>query len=1048
MNKNPELFAFLESNPGCVMLLAADGLLLGMNFAGLQAMQADSFGQIQNQCIHSSVMEEDRTALRELMGKVFRGESGTLEFRIFGLKGALRRWEMLASPVPDDDGRITAMLGIARDIPAIKRDERNLLMLGLALDKASSAVFLIDKNLRFTHVNEAACRSLGYTREELLGKSPPDIDPDISREAALEMMENLFANNYYGVIKARHRTREGQIFPVEISASVFEYDGSKACLAIVSNIADRKQTDRQLALLDLALNNVREGAFLTDENGRFRYVNAEACRALGYSREELLAMSVSDIDPDFHSSQWPAHWRDLKKRGSITLETRHRTKDGRPFPVEVNANYFEYEGQCLNLALVRDITERKQMEADRMTHLRFFECMDRVHRAIQGATSLEQMMQDVLNVVLSIFDGDRVYLMYPCDPTSATWTSPMECTKPEYPGVLALRLVVPMDPETAQTVRTVLDSDGPVKFGPGAAHPLPGDVAQRFAIKSVMAMAIRPKVSKPWQFGIHQCSYERIWTLDEERLFQEIGRRLADGLSSLLMLRDLRENESRLAEAERIAHVGYWERDFDEKRVTFSDEARRILGLPAGEKNTVLSEWHQRWLELLHPDDRERASQAFAAALRGEQDYDVEYRVIRPDGEVRTVRSHGEATRDQTGKPHRMFGIVQDITELRQLEERFRQSQKMEAIGQLAGGVAHDFNNILTSILMQVELGLAEGPLSPDLSESLHQIHNDAERAANLTRQLLLFSRRQVMQPRDLDLNEVVTNLAKMLQRIIGEDVRLQLLLNPAPLVTHADAGMVDQVLMNLAVNARDAMPEGGRLIIETSEKIVDENLARTNPDATPGRYTCLSVSDSGCGIPPEVLPRIFEPFFTTKEPGKGTGLGLATVFGIVKQHRGWIKVYSEDALGTTFQVFLPASGASAAAAAEAARPKPRGGTETILFAEDEMSVRKATRTILVRYGYNVLEAANGVEALELWKQHRATIALLLTDLVMPANMTGLQLAGHLQADNRNLKVIFTSGHSAEIAGRQIELRTGDNFLQKPFSPEQLLKTIRSCLDG
>jgi two-component system cell cycle sensor histidine kinase/response regulator CckA len=337
--------------------------------------------------------------------------------------------------------------------------------------------------------------------------------------------------------------------------------------------------------------------------------------------------------------------------------------------------------------------------------------------------------------------------------------------------------------------------------------------------------------------------------------------------------------------------------------------------------------------------------------------------------------------------------------------------------------------------------------VSADLAEGLAQIRKDAQRAANLTRQLLLFSRRQVMQARPLDLNEVVTNLAKMLQRIIGEDVRLQLHLHPVPLIAHADAGMLDQVLMNLAVNARDAMPEGGNLIVATSEKIVDETLAQKYPDAAPGRYACLSVSDTGLGIPAAVLPRIFEPFFTTKEPGKGTGLGLATVFGIVKQHRGWVNVSSASGSGTRFEVFLPATGAAVAASGDTSRFQPRGGTETILLVEDEASVRNVTRAILKRHGYTVLEAANGVEAMKLWPQHRMRVALLLTDLVMPAQMSGLQLAQRLQLDSSNLKVVFMSGHSAEIAGRQIELRPGDNFLQKPFSAAQLLKTIRSCLD-
>jgi two-component system cell cycle sensor histidine kinase/response regulator CckA len=305
------------------------------------------------------------------------------------------------------------------------------------------------------------------------------------------------------------------------------------------------------------------------------------------------------------------------------------------------------------------------------------------------------------------------------------------------------------------------------------------------------------------------------------------------------------------------------------------------------------------------------------------------------------------------------------------------------------------------------------------------------------------------MQPRDLDLNEVVTSLAKMLQRIIGEDVRLQLHLHPGPLITRADAGMLDQVLLNLAVNARDAMPDGGRLLIETAQKQVDDELARLYPDAVAGDYVWLSVSDTGGGIPPEVLPRIFEPFFTTKAPGKGTGLGLATVFGIIKQHRGWLKVYSEPGQGTNFQVFLPATQTSSAELLRTTRQtQPRGGTETILLVEDEATVRLLCRAVLERAGYRVIEAANGVEALRLWKARTEHVHLLLTDIVMPAGVDGRALAQQLQADAPKLKVIFTSGYSAEIAGRELVLSEGQNFLQKPCPPQKLLETVRQSLDG
>jgi signal transduction histidine kinase/ActR/RegA family two-component response regulator len=416
------------------------------------------------------------------------------------------------------------------------------------------------------------------------------------------------------------------------------------------------------------------------------------------------------------------------------------------------------------------------------------------------------------------------------------------------------------------------------------------------------------------------------------------------------------------------------------------------------------------------------------------------------DGTI--VDRYSSPVRDKLGRSCGRIWTFRDITQARQLEMQLRQSQKMEGIGQLAGGVAHDFNNILAAMLMQTDLmGMVE-QLPGEVVEGLQQIRADANRAADLTRQLLLFSRRQVMQASVFDLNELVTSLAKMLQRIIGEDIRLQLHLHAAPLWMRADAGMIDQIIMNLAVNARDAMSTGGRLEIETAQKHVTGELAGLYPDAAPGDYACLSVSDTGGGIPLDILPRIFEPFFTTKAPGKGTGLGLATVFGIVKQHHGWIKVDNRHGLGVTFQIFLPTSSEGSTQASKVeARAKSIGGKETILLVEDEPAVRRLISSLLERHGYQVVAASNGVEAVDLWLAQSRKVALLLTDLVMPGGMTGHELARQLQSRQSNLKIVFMSGYSPEIAGREFELRQGENFVQKPFAADRLLETIRQSLD-
>jgi PAS domain S-box-containing protein len=397
------------------------------------------------------------------------------------------------------------------------------------------------------------------------------------------------------------------------------------------------------------------------------------------------------------------------------------------------------------------------------------------------------------------------------------------------------------------------------------------------------------------------------------------------------------------------------------------------------------------------------------------------------------------------GRAHLAF--VRDITESHKLEELVRQSQKMEGIGQLAGGIAHDFNNILAAMMMQTELLQRTQNLPPDVIEGLKQINSYSERAANLTRQLLLFSRKQVLQPRNVDLNELVLSMTRMLQRIIGEHYSLKLHLSSPAVQTRADAGMLDQVLLNLVNNARDAMSGGGEIVVEIGQITLSAAQAQTIPEAREGVYAYLSVVDQGVGIPPENLKHIFEPFFTTKSPGKGTGLGLATVFGIVQLHRGFITINSEVGRGTTIQIHLPMISTTPETKTETSFfAKTHRGSETVFVVEDEEAVRELTRTILEASGYKVIEAANGLEAQRIWKDVKGEVDLLFTDMVMPEGVSGWELADKFRQQNPELKVIFASGYSAEYANRELRLKNGQLFLQKPYSSKQILKAVRECL--
>jgi signal transduction histidine kinase/CheY-like chemotaxis protein len=401
---------------------------------------------------------------------------------------------------------------------------------------------------------------------------------------------------------------------------------------------------------------------------------------------------------------------------------------------------------------------------------------------------------------------------------------------------------------------------------------------------------------------------------------------------------------------------------------------------------------------------------------------------------------------------HFLFSLATVLAmavERTRVEAQLRQSQKMESIGQLAAGIAHDFNNMLTVIQGHSGILLAKSSLPREVLDSAQAIYFAAERASGLTRQLLMFSRKNVMQPKPLDLREIVGNLSKMLKRVLGEPIALEFHPPPEIPLVHGDTGMIEQVIMNLAVNARDAMPNGGTLTISVGPAQITEPYAQTHPDARTGAFVCLGVSDTGCGMDPATLARIFEPFFTTKEVGKGTGLGLATVYGIVKQHEGWIEVASEVGKGSTFNVFLPASSETVKAILPQAIPSAavRGGHETILVVEDEPGLRDMAHLILEDCGYNILEAGSAVEALQVWDRHAGAIDLVLTDVVMPGGISGRDLAVRLLAKHPTTRIVFTSGYDVEETNKDYFRRSGAVFLQKPYTRVSLTNAVRDCLD-
>lgn len=753
-----------------------------------------------------------------------------------------------------------------------------------------------------------------------------------------------------------------------------------------------------------------DGFWMVSSEGQLLEVNNAYCRMSGYSEPELLAMSIADLDVFETGAEVAAHIAKIIELGQDRFEARHRRKDGSIFDVEVSAQYYAGEDGRI-FAFLRDITEQKRAELALLQEQGLYE--DLVNALPAGAYRLRARIRGEWRT-----DTWR---------TMAQSQYSLDFASDRFCAILGI---------THQTLAA----------DPGVVSDLihPAD-KEDFDARNAQAMRdFKPFV---WEGRIITNQQTRWLHFESLPRMTDCETVLWTGIA--YDITELKETAQALRERK------------EQLRVIFNTSQAGIILV--GSQGTILLA-NNRMAEMfgmsfsqlvgssyadhLHPAERELGDERMKQLIRGDiQSVALERHYLRADGSTFWGFLSGKRIENPDGTLRALVGIIADLTEQKKLQEQLSQAQKMESVGRLAGGVAHDFNNMLSVILGHTELAGKKVADAPPLREHLEQIQMAAERSAAIVRQLLAFARKQTVTPSLLDLNETVESMLKMLRRLIGENIDLVWRPGKGLWSVRMDPAQIDQILANLCVNARDAVADVGRITIETGNVSVDKAFCSAQSGFGPGEYLLLTVSDDGCGMEQETLKNIFEPFFTTKGVGQGTGLGLATVYGIVKQNAGCIDVDSEPGHGTIFKIYLPRDPGKEEQEQTTRPMEPVSrGQETILLVEDEPAILDLGKQLLEMQGYQVLAASTPSEALRLAAEHSGEIHLLLTDVIMPG-MDGKELARKLLSLYPGLKQVFMSGYTADVIAHHGVLDAGMQFLQKPFSLDALMTQVRAALD-
>ena len=883
---------------------------------------------------------------------------------------------------------------------------------------------LIDCNDSFAQIFGVA------SREQMLDGH---FDPYFTPDQRARYIERLKSAKSLTNLEMNIRRNDGSDVWVLENVMLLEEDHSgPMILGTVVDITERKRAEQALVESESKFRALAESAttaIYIHDGEHFLYANQASEQITGYSAAELASMSPWQLaHPDDRERLRRRAARQMSGEApNRRYELRIRNKDKEERWLDFCATATQFEGRSALLCTAFDITERKRAESLQAALYRISDCANSVDDLQQLYKALHEIVGELIyarNLYIALLDDSGEYLHFPyaVDECDEHIDRKLGKGLTEY----VLRTGKPLLADSAKIDE--LDAKGETKsVGTACVDWLGVPLRQGSRVFGMIALQ---------SYDANVRYRER-----DKEILTYVSQHISVAIVRKRQEEALRFSEARYRSLVESAVYGIYRSTVDGKFLDINPALVKMLGYASAEEVMALDLARD-----IYADPEQRAALIREYNKNGVMGTS-ELRWKRKDGRPITVRVSGTPFRNDRGETLGFEMIAEDITERRALEDQLRQSQKMEAVGRLAGGIAHDFNNLLTVIKGYSELVMDEIRPADPLRNEVEEIKRAADRAASLTRQLLAFSRQQVLAPKVLDLNSVVNDMDKLLHRLIGEDIDLFTVLGPGLGRIKADPGQVEQVIMNLAVNARDAMPQGGKLTIETANVDLDENYAREHVSVKPGSYVMIAVSDTGMGMTEKVKSRIFEPFFTTKEVGKGTGLGLSTVYGIIKQSGGYVWVYSEVGMGSTFKVYLPRVGSSAEVAPALSSQPIRRGTETVLLVEDEDGVRALVRQILHKHGYNVLESRHGGEALLMCERHQGKIDMLLTDVVLE-QMSGRELAERLLKLSPEMKVLYVSGYADDAIVHHGVLNAGVAFLQKPFTTESLARKIRYVLDG